>query len=101
MDPGKSGGGGANISLRLAEDGLMWREVEDEIIVLDKQTWTYMNINGSGAFLWKEIAQGATPASLVKCLCENFDVDEDTSRNDVDAFLLMAESHGLLLSRDG
>jgi len=79
----------------------MWREVEDEVIVLDKRTWNYMGINGSGALLWKEIACGATLADLVKRLCESYEIDERTASYDVDAFLAMLEGHDLLRRREG
>lgn len=95
MEPGAEGR--ADAVLGLAEDSLMWREVEDEVIVLDKRTWTYMKINGSGAVLWKEIARGATSTGLVECLCETYEIDEQTASRDVDAFLSMVKTHGLLL----
>lgn len=79
----------------------MWREVEDEVIVLDKRTWNYMGINGSGALLWKEIARGASSAELVKRLCESYEIDERTASRDVDAFLVMLEGHDLLRRGEG
>ncbi|HXB66355.1 MAG TPA: PqqD family protein [Solirubrobacteraceae bacterium] len=82
--------------LGLADERLMWREVEDEVIVLDKRTWNYMAINGSGALLWKEIARGASTAELVSCLRESYEVDEQTAAGDVDAFLTMLREHDLL-----
>jgi Coenzyme PQQ synthesis protein D (PqqD) len=84
--------------LILAEESLLWREVEDEVIVLDKRTWNYMGINGSGALLWKEIARGASATDLVKRLCERYEIDEQTASADVNAFLGMLERHELLLS---
>lgn len=84
-------------TLGLAEGSLMWREVEDEVIVLDKRTWTYMGINGSGALLWKKIAEGANPAVLVECLRETYAIDEQTAARDVDAFLAMMKTHDFLL----
>jgi hypothetical protein len=88
-------------ALGLAEDSLMWREVEDEVIVLDKRTWTYMGINGSGAVLWKKIAEGANPTMLVECLCETYEIDEQTAARDVDTFLAMMKTHDFLLDGAG
>jgi hypothetical protein len=88
-------------TLGLAEDSLMWREVEDEVIVLDKRTWTYMGINGSGAVLWKKIAEGAEQTVLVECLRKTYEIDEPTAARDVDAFLAMMKTHDFLLDEAG
>jgi hypothetical protein len=88
-------------TLGLAEDIMMWREVDGEVIVLDKRTWTYMGINGSGAVLWKKIAQGADPTVLVECLSETYEIDEQTAARDVDAFLAMMKTHDFLLDEAG
>jgi hypothetical protein len=87
--------------LALNEDCLMWREVEGEVIVLDKRTWTYMGINGSGAVLWKEMAQGASVERLVDRLHAVYGIDEAMAQRDVDAFLALLRSHGLLAEQRG
>jgi hypothetical protein len=78
----------------------MWREIEGEVIVLDKRTWTYMGINGSGAVLFKEIAQRTTLGSLVKRLTQDFGIAETVAQHDSEAFVAMLESHELL-AEDG
>lgn len=85
--------------LALNDECLMWREVEDEVIVLDKRSWTYMGINGSGAVLWKEIAQGASSvARLVECLQATYGIDEAAATRDAGSFVEMLREHGLLVT---
>lgn len=74
----------------------MWREVGEEIVVLDKRTWTYMGINGSGSTLFKELAKGTTFGALVKCLRAAFGLEEAAALRDVASFVTMLESHELL-----
>jgi hypothetical protein len=74
----------------------MWREVDGEIIVLDKRSWTYLGINGSGATLWKEIAQGASSDALVQALRREHGASEQVAARDVEAFISMLQAHGLL-----
>lgn len=79
----------------------MWREVEDEVIVLDKRSWTYMGINGSGAVLWKELAHGASATRLVECLRATYGIDEAAAQRDAGDFLAMLREHGLLAAPTG
>ncbi len=74
----------------------MWREVDGEVIVLDKRTWTYMGINGSGALLWKELAGGSSTELLVERLRGEFGLDEAAAVRDVGAFVELLRGHGLL-----
>jgi Coenzyme PQQ synthesis protein D (PqqD) len=77
-------------------DRLMWREVGGEIVVLDKRTWTYMGINGSGALLWRELAQGASAERLVDRLREEYGLAQDVALRDVGAFVELLRGHDLL-----
>jgi Coenzyme PQQ synthesis protein D (PqqD) len=88
----------AELPLKLAEESLTWREVDEEIVVLDRRTWMYMGVNGSGVLLWKEIVEGAPSRSrLVECLCEAYEIDAEVARRDVEAFIEMLSSNSLLI----
>lgn len=82
--------------LALDLEHLMWREVGEEVIVLDKRTWTYMGINGSGALLWRELAGGGRVPQLVACLRETYGIAEEQALRDVGAFVELLRGHGLL-----
>ena len=51
--------------LKLDGDRAVWREVGEEVVVLDVETATYLSLNGSGGALWKRLDAGATPDELV------------------------------------
>lgn len=87
--------------LDLAEERLIWREVDGQVIVLDKRTWSYLSINDSGALLWREIARGATRADLIARLRETYELDEQSAERDVDAFVSMMQAHGMLCNGTG
>jgi len=55
-----------------------------------------MNLNESGAFLWKKLAEGAELDDLVSGLLAEYDVDEETARADVQEFVKLLEEKGLL-----
>jgi Coenzyme PQQ synthesis protein D (PqqD) len=87
--------------LVLEHDSLMWREVDGEVIVLDKRTWTYMGINGSGAVLWKDLAEGAATHELVERLRSTYGIDAAAAARDVEAFLALLRTHKLLAAGAG
>jgi hypothetical protein len=82
--------------LRLRSNDLAWRMVDDEIVAVDLRTSTYLNTNGSGAVLWRALADGATDEELVALLVEEFGIDADRARADVDRFLDAVRARALL-----
>jgi hypothetical protein len=47
-----------------------------------------ITLNGTGAFLWQRLEQGASEEELVAAILENYsDVDEDRARRSVEGFL--------------
>lgn len=73
--------------VRLREEAVDWREVDGEIVALDRATSVYLSINPSGAALWPALVDGATVDELVEMLLARFDVDPPRARADVDAFV--------------
>ena len=56
-----------------------------------------VNLNGTGAFLWKLLEQGATEDSMTEAILENYeDVDEPTARDSVRSFVKTLSEAGVL-----
>lgn len=55
-----------------------------------------INLNDSGAFLWKTISEGCSYDELLSALLAEYDVDETTARRDIDAFLDTARGANLI-----
>jgi hypothetical protein len=87
--------------LALEEELLVWREVDEQVIVLDKRNSNYLAINDSGALLWKRIASGATRTELVASLQADYGLDRPTAVRDVDRFVSKMREHGLLRAAEG
>ncbi|HYY33529.1 MAG TPA: PqqD family protein [Gaiellaceae bacterium] len=82
--------------LHLRTDGLHWREIDGEIVVLEGRSSTYLSANQSGAVLWQALAEGATREELVDDLVETFEIERKRAAVDVDAFLTELSGKGLL-----
>jgi Coenzyme PQQ synthesis protein D (PqqD) len=85
-----------NATLRLRDEGLNWREIEGEVVVLDIERSHYLNLNATGCVLWLMLAGGATERQLGDKLIEEFDVAEPVARSDVVAFINNCRENGLL-----
>lgn len=89
-------GAGTPGELRLRDAAVSWREIDDEVVVLDLVRSEYLSVNASGAVLWTLLAEGTTHAALVDALVERFGVDRPRAAADVDAFLARARERRLL-----
>lgn len=74
------------------KDGFIIREVAGSFIVVAvgsaaKNFNGIINLNETGAFLWKILERGATEEELLAKMTEEYDVDEETARKDIDAFI--------------
>lgn len=65
----------------------VWREIGEEVVILDVPTSTYLNLNGSARLLWKRLSGGATPAELTAELVATYGIPEVQAAKDVQSFL--------------
>ena len=86
------------MTLCLRNDDLDWREIDDEIVVLDTRDAVYLAVHGSGAFVWRLLAESTTRDSLIEALVEKYGIDSTRATADVDAFLATLNDRGLLAS---
>ncbi|MBQ8427282.1 MAG: PqqD family protein [Clostridia bacterium] len=74
------------------KDGFILREVAGSFIVVAvgdavKDFNGVINLNETGALLWKELQKGATEEDLKKALLNEYDVPEDVAEKDVKTFV--------------
>lgn len=82
--------------MKLRDGELSWRQVGDEVIVLDLRSNAYLSINETGTALWEMLVDGSTPATMAERLMSEFSVDEDRARADVEAFVAVLTERDLL-----
>jgi hypothetical protein len=84
------------LELRLRTEGLEWRAVEGEIVVLDVKDSVYLATNRAGALLWKALSEGTTHDALVAIIVDAYDVTPAVAEADVDRFLGQLSERGML-----
>jgi hypothetical protein len=64
--------------------------LEDETaVLLNLETRYYYNLNRTGAAIWQQIEKNAqtTLDDIVRAICQQFEVDEQTARREANTFL--------------
>ena len=87
---------GGRVTLCLRKDDLDWRDIDDEIVALDTRDATYLAVRGSGALVWRLLAESTTRDRLVGALVEEYGIDSTQATADVDVFLSTLNDRGLL-----
>ncbi|MGO9907268.1 MAG: PqqD family protein [Solirubrobacteraceae bacterium] len=80
----------------LREQDLEWREIDDEIVVLDERNAAYLAVSGSGILIWHMLSERTDREALIAALVDTYDVDHTCAGEDVDAFLAALADRGLL-----
>lgn len=88
----------AELSLR--GDGLDWRELDGDIVVLPPGRADPVIVNRAGAVLWRALAAGTDRAGLARLLVEAFGIDHATAQRDVETFLAALADRGFLAGSD-
>jgi hypothetical protein len=81
--------------MRLVGD-IDWREIDGEVVVLDRREGRYLAVNPSGAVLWPDLVEGTTEDTLIQRLVDRYRVDRDRAGSDVRTFLDWLKGKGLL-----
>lgn len=76
--------------------GLTWREIDGEVVILDLEHSRYLSLNGTGAFLWRALADGVDDGELAALLSDRYDLDRDRATRDIAVFLERCTALGLV-----
>ena len=83
------------------KEGFILREVADSFIVVAvgeavKNFNGVINLNETGALLWKTLEKGAQEKDLVDALLKEYDVERELAEKDVKSFITKLTEAGLI-----
>ena len=55
-----------------------------------------ININDTGAFIFKALETDTTPEEIVELMIKEYDIDFETAKNDVDEFIDILRKNSML-----
>jgi Coenzyme PQQ synthesis protein D (PqqD) len=82
--------------LRLIDNRVDWREVDGELIALERTEAVYLAGNPTATLLWGELARGTTDVALSELLVDTYGISRETASADVARFIEALSSRGLL-----
>jgi hypothetical protein len=87
-------------SFRIRETGLLVREVDGEVLVLDTEADRIHQLNASASFIWRQLANGASAEEISEHLANEFDVVEHQAQRDVAEILGQFVELGIATTED-
>ena len=82
--------------LKLRADGIVWRQVGDELVLLELESGRYLSVNQTGATLWPLLLEGCPATRLVDELVQSYGIAPEQAREDADRFLASLRGMGML-----
>lgn len=80
-----------------APDNYSWRDVNNELVVLNLQSGEYFTFNNVGRLIWLAVNDGKTVDEITRSVVEQYTATEDKAVTDVKAFISNLLSEGLLI----
>lgn len=77
-------------------DNVMFRELEGESVILDLDSESYFGLDTVGTRMWQLLTDGDSIQTAYDILLDEFDVDAETLRADLEELLDELTSKGLV-----
>ena len=82
-------------------EGVVWRDLDDEVVILDVVSNQYFGLSGAGSAMWRQLAEHGSVDKTVASLQQEFDAGAEQLRADLEALIKDLEGKGLLKISDG
>ena len=80
------------------QPGLLWRTVDDEVVILNRQAEQVHRLNVTASYIWDLCDGTNTPDQIAAQLAEGFNLTTDQVQADVHTALAQLRELGLLAS---
>ena len=71
----------------LRDPGLVTTEMDGDLVMMSIEAGAYFGVGGIGPRLWELLAEPVTIDEMVAAICAEYDVDAETCRPDIQAFV--------------
>jgi len=68
-------------------DEFVWKEIGQQVVVLQFETGAYWTLNDTASFIWKSMVEGCSADEAAERLAAEFNVGKDSAQADIQEFL--------------
>lgn len=83
------------MKIRIPDD-VLWSEVGDDIVLLNLASGNYFGLEGVAARIWALIVAQASAEQIATTIEQEFEVEADRARRDLDSLLKDLADEGLV-----
>jgi len=77
-------------------DKVVFREIDSMIVLINLETGYYYSLNEIGRFIFNRIYRGLNLEAILEGIIIDFQVSEDSAREDLDSFIRTLEEESIL-----
>lgn len=77
-------------------DGVAYREIEGQILLLRSDEDVLQTFNPAGAFIWKRLVRRQAPSRIARALAGHFAIAPARAQADVAGFIAALEAQGII-----
>jgi hypothetical protein len=77
-------------------DGVAYREIEGQILILKADADVLQTLNATGAFIWKRLTKQQSVSRIAQGLATAFRIDRSRAEADVATFVADLKKQGLI-----
>jgi len=77
-------------------DGVIWRDLGGDVVILNVETGVYFGLDGSGGQIWRELVKHGSLEKTFESLKQQFDVETDELRHDLNELVDQLVQKGLV-----
>ena len=82
------------------KSGYILKKVMGSYMVISESnldgTNAMQTVNETGAFLWSLMKEDTTVSDMTQAMIKEYDIDEETAKSDIEAFVLKLSKSGIL-----
>jgi hypothetical protein len=77
-------------------DGVTWRDLGEDVVILNVETGVYFGLDGSGGQIWRELVEHGSLEKTLESLKQQFNAEPDELRRDLDDLVEQLVQKGLV-----
>ena len=82
--------------MRARTEGVTWRTVDAQAVILDLEDSCYLRLNPAGAILWERLQNECTEDDLAEVLVSEFGIGREQADHDARQFVAAVAENNLL-----